>query len=62
MIGSMEESTLPCLVLLENVVGFELSGTAVDDGTQTTQSTDDSEPNQQKQIRRGSFQTWREVL
>ena len=61
MIGSMEESTLPCLVLLENVVGFELSGTAVDDGTETPQSTDESEP-KQNHIRRGSFQTWREVL
>ena len=61
MIGSMEESTLPCLILLENVVGFELSGTVSGDGTQT-QSVHDSEPNQQQQKRHGSFQTWREVL
>lgn len=53
MIGTMEETTLPCLILLENVVGFELSGTASSDETQT-QSTD--------KIRRGSFQTWRENL
>lgn len=62
MIGIMEESTLPCLILLENVVGFELSGTTVDGDDTQTQSTNDSEPNQQQQIRRGSFQTWREVL
>ena len=55
MIGSMEESTLPCLILLENVIGFELSGTEA-------QTTDESEPDQQQQKRRGSFQTWREVL
>lgn len=56
MIGSMEESTLPCLILLENVIGFELSGTE-------TQTSEESEPDQkQQQKRRGSFQTWREVL
>lgn len=58
MIGTMEETTLPCLILLENVVGFELSGTASVDETQKTQSTDEREPEK----RTGSFQTFREVL
>lgn len=56
MIGAMEESTLPCLILLENVVGFELSGTEI-------QTCEESGPDQQQQQkRRGSFQIWREVL
>jgi len=62
MIGTMEQSTLPCLILLENVIGFELSGTTVDGDDTQTQSTNDSETNQLQQMRRGSFQTWREVL
>lgn len=55
MIGSMEESTLPCLVMLENVVGFEMSG-------QTQSTFKDDEANRQQRSNHGSFQIWREVL
>ena len=57
MIEAMEVSTLPCLILLENVIGFELSGIHTE-----TQHASDIETNQQQQSRRGSFQTFRNVL
>jgi len=53
MISSMEESTLPCLVLLENVVGFETSGIG---------DNEEADHQNQQDANRGSFQIWREAL
>lgn len=69
VLSVMEEDTLPCLILLENVVGFEsswMSACATADASSgdsneadqhqpSTQQSQESEPS-------GSFQMWRKVL